>query len=226
LSPELSYTAQLSARGLDPVAGALPDSKLARRLRAAPGRTAASPLWTAQVDWTQVLHEIGLGHPLKFIWEERAESLTSYPNFWKQLYRKHPELRQATVTARDFTPGERVEVDYAGDPIEWVDLRTGEVRKAWVFVAGLGFSQLLFAWAADAALAAHYATEVVPARPSPRIYIRDSTLAIDGSRLDRGDDPGGTPAMQGRLVGSYRSIVRQAERSSAERDCRLFLDRG
>jgi uncharacterized protein YodC (DUF2158 family) len=243
-------------------------------LRAAPGRTAASPLWTAQVDWTQVLHEIGLGHPLKFIWEERAESLTSYPNFWKQLYRKHPELRQATVTARDFTPGERVEVDYAGDPIEWVDLRTGEVRKAWVFVAGLGFSQLLFAWAADdmksrnwldchqrmcafysgvphvtvpdclkqgvlkcrwydpdlnpsyAALAAHYATEVVPARPSPRIYIRDSTLAIDGSRLDRGDDPGGTLAMQGRLVGSYRSIVRQAERSSAERDCRLFIDRG
>ena len=81
-------------------------------LRAAPGRTAASPLWTAQVDWTQVLHEIG------------------------------------------------------------------------------------------------------------------STLAIDGSRLDRGDDPGGTLAMQGRLVGSYRSIVRQAERSSAERDCRLFIDRG
>ncbi len=53
-----------------------------------------------------------------------------------------------------------------------------------------------------------------------------STLAIDGSRLDRGDDPGGTLAMQGRLVGSYRSIVRQAERSSAERDCRLFIDRG
>jgi hypothetical protein len=51
-------------------------------------------------------------------------------------------------------------------------------------------------------------------------------LAIDGSRLDRGDDPGGTLAMQGRLVGSYRSIVRQAERSSAERDYRLFLDRG
>ena len=28
--------------------------------------------------------------------------------------------------------------------------------------------------------------------------------------------------MQGRFVGSHRSIVRQAERSSAERDCRLF----
>lgn len=183
-------------------------------LRSAPGRMVASPLWTNEVDWTQVLHELGLGHPLKFIWEERAAGLTSYPNFWKQLYRKHPELRQATVTARDFSPGERVEVDYAGDPIEWIDLRTGEVREAWVFVAALGCSQLLFAWAADdmksrnwldchqrmftfyggvphvtvpdclkqgvlkchwydpdlnpsyAALAAHYATAVVPARPS------------------------------------------------------------
>jgi hypothetical protein len=53
------------------------------------------------------------------------------------------------VTAREFEPGERVEVDYAGDPIEWLEIRTGEIRKAWVFVAGLGFSQLLFAWAAE-----------------------------------------------------------------------------
>ena len=42
-----------------------------------------------------------------------------------------------------------MEVDYAGDPIGWIDLKTGEIRKAGVFVAGLGFSQLLFAWAAE-----------------------------------------------------------------------------
>jgi transposase len=182
-------------------------------LRAAPGRPAGDPLWMSQVEWPAVLHELGLGHPLKFIWEERAQSLTTYPNFWKQFYRKFPELKQATVTARDFAPGERVEVDYAGDPLEWVDLCTGEIHPAWVFVAGLGCSQLLFAWAAEdmksrhwldshqrmyafyggvphvtvpdclkqgvlkchrydpdlnpsyAALAAHYATAVVPARP-------------------------------------------------------------
>jgi len=45
--------------------------------------------------------------------------------------------------------GERVEVDYAGDPIEWYDVKTGAIHKAYVFVAGLGFSQLLFAWAAE-----------------------------------------------------------------------------
>jgi len=27
-----------------------------------------------------------------------------------------------------------------------VEIKTGQIRKAWIFVAGLGFSQLLFAW--------------------------------------------------------------------------------
>ena len=109
----------------------------------------ASPLWTAQVDWPQVVHEMGLGHPLKFLWEERARHLTSYPNFWKQFYRKFPQYRKASVTAREFAPGERVEVDYAGDTLQWVDLQTGEVHNAHVFLSALGFSQLLFAWAAE-----------------------------------------------------------------------------
>jgi transposase len=111
-------------------------------------RSAADPPWMAQVSWPEIVHDLGLGHPLKFLWEEKAQNLTTYSNFWKQFYRKFPQYRQAAVTARDFEPGERVEVDYAGDTIEWVELSTGEIRKAYVFVAGLGFSQLLFAWAA------------------------------------------------------------------------------
>jgi transposase len=65
------------------------------------------------------------------------------------VYRKFPQYREASVTAREFEAGERVEVDYAGDALEWMELKTGEIRKAYVFVAGLGFSQLLFAWAAE-----------------------------------------------------------------------------
>jgi len=34
------------------------------------------------------------------------------------------------VTEREFSPRERVEVDYAGDPIEWIELATGEIHKA------------------------------------------------------------------------------------------------
>jgi hypothetical protein len=102
-----------------------------------------------ELDWPRIIHDLGLGHPLKFIWEEKAQHLTGYPNFWKQFYRKFPQYREASVTAREFAPGERVEVDYAGDALEWVDLKTGQIHKAYVFVAGLGFSQLLFAWAAE-----------------------------------------------------------------------------
>lgn len=113
--------------------------------------TAASPdpLWMSQLEWPVIIHELGLGHPMKFIWDERAKSLTTYPNFWKQFYRKFPQYREATITAREFEAGERVEVDYAGDPIEWYEIKTGEIHKAYVFVSGLGFSQLLFAWAAE-----------------------------------------------------------------------------
>ena len=113
--------------------------------------TAASPdpLWMSQLEWPVIIHELGLGHPMKFIWEERAKALITYPNFWKQFYRKFPQYREATITAREFEPGERVEVDYAGDPIEWYEIKTGEIHNAYVFVSGLGFSQLLFAWAAE-----------------------------------------------------------------------------
>ena len=107
------------------------------------------PLWMLTLNWPAIVHDLGLGHPLKFLWEEKAQHLTTYSNFWKQFYRKFPQYRQASVTAREFAPAERVEVDYAGDTLEWIELKTGEVRKAVVFVSGLGFSQLLFAWAAE-----------------------------------------------------------------------------
>lgn len=28
------------------------------------------PLWMSQLDWPLIIHDLGLGHPLKFIWEE------------------------------------------------------------------------------------------------------------------------------------------------------------
>ena len=63
---------------------------------------ANDPLWMQQVNWLAVIHDLGLGHPLKFIWEEKAQVLTTYSNFWKQFYRKFPQYRQADVTAREF----------------------------------------------------------------------------------------------------------------------------
>jgi transposase len=145
-----------AGRGVREIARALKCSRrtvreIRDRQRGSPDRpkAAVDPPWMMQIDWPQIIHDLGLGHPLKFLWEEKARALTTYSNFWKQFYRKFPQYRHATVTAREFEPGERIEVDYAGDTLEWIELSTGEIRKAYVFVAGLGFSQLLFAWAAE-----------------------------------------------------------------------------
>jgi hypothetical protein len=113
-------------RGLREIARALGCSRDTMRevwdgLRVSPDAPKAlpDPLWMLQVDWPPLIHDLGLGHLLKFLWEERAQQLTTYYNCWKQFYRRFPQYRQASVTAREFTAGERVEVDYADDPIEW-----------------------------------------------------------------------------------------------------------
>ncbi|MHB8549258.1 MAG: hypothetical protein ACYDAZ_08875 [Thermoplasmataceae archaeon] len=64
----------------------------ARRSPDAP-RALPDPLWMAQVDWPAIIHDLGFGHPLKFLWEEKAKPLTSDSNFWKPFYRKFPQYR-------------------------------------------------------------------------------------------------------------------------------------
>lgn len=115
-----------------------------------PGRpkVIAGPLWTEAVAWAEVITDLSLGHPLKLIHEEKASSLTTYSNFWKQFYRRYPELLKTAVTLREFAPGERAEVDYAGGTIAWLDLKSKKTHQAYVFVGTLGFSQLFFAHAA------------------------------------------------------------------------------
>ena len=43
----------------------------ARQSPDAPKRS-SDPLWMLQLDWPAIVHDLGLGHPLKFIWEEKA----------------------------------------------------------------------------------------------------------------------------------------------------------
>lgn len=107
------------------------------------------PIWTEAIDWESVKEELGYKHPLKFVWEEKAQAITTYSNFWKVFYRKYPYLRKALSVPRDFAPGERAEVDWAGGHVEWIDVRTGEVHEAVVFIGTLGYSQLIFAYASD-----------------------------------------------------------------------------
>jgi len=103
------------------------------------------PGWALAVDWNSVEKDIRDGHQIKRIWEEVAESRTSPSNFFKYVKTRFASLYNATVTLREFRPGEYCEVDYAGDKIEWLDPRTGEIHKAHIFVGILCFSQKIFA---------------------------------------------------------------------------------
>ncbi len=98
------------------------------------------------VNWDEVLKDIGLKHPMSLIWEDSAVGkLTSYSNFTKYLHKKFPQLKIEEYTHRQFNPGERVEVDWAGDIIEWIDPKVGKINKAYIFVSCLGYSQRIFA---------------------------------------------------------------------------------
>ncbi len=105
--------------------------------------------WVEGVDWESIERDIRDGHQIKRIWEEAAEPVTSHSNFFKYVKQRFAPLLMATVTLREFKPGEHCEVDYAGDKIPWIDIATGEIHSAHIFVGILCFSQKIFAHASE-----------------------------------------------------------------------------
>lgn len=108
-------------------------------------RSSIGPLWATQVNWSEILEEALEGHAFSLIWSEKAEDKVGYKAFLDQFHKKFPHYKKATVVHRFFEPGERCEVDYAGDKVEWLDIETGEVFAAVVFVGIVGFSQKIYA---------------------------------------------------------------------------------
>ena len=106
------------------------------------------PGWALRLDWAAIEKDIRDGHQVKRIWEEVALSLTSYSNFFKYVQIRFASLLAASVTLREFKPGEYCEVDYAGGKIEWLDPKKGEIHEAHIFIGILCYSQKIFAWAA------------------------------------------------------------------------------
>ena len=103
------------------------------------------PVWAMRADWDLVLREVLEKHPLKFIWEERFANDVGYKAFLDQFHRKFPEYKMSPSVHRYFAPGERCEVDYAGDTIAWINLDTGQFFEAQIFIGILGYSQKIYA---------------------------------------------------------------------------------
>src|SRR5659263_214926 len=89
-----------------------------------------------------------LGRPsvtLLVLWNEyvatcRATGEVPYQySFFNEQYRRWVKATGASMRIQR-SPGESVEVDWAGDGMVFADPLTGEPRQAWVFVAALSFS--------------------------------------------------------------------------------------
>ena len=101
----------------------------------------------SEPDWIQVHRELRRpGVTLMLLWEEyRAAQPDGYGySRWCELYRAW-EGRLSPTMRQSHPAGERLFVDYAGQTVEVVDGRTGELRQAQVFVATLGASSYTYA---------------------------------------------------------------------------------
>ena len=106
-----------------------------------------SPKWAGGLNWDEILKDIGSRHTLKDIWSEAASEVISYEQFTRYLHRRYPFLKREFVVPRDFKPGERAEVDWAGEQIPFIHPKTLKVEQAQIFIGILGYSQLVFAHA-------------------------------------------------------------------------------
>lgn len=99
-------------------------------------------------DWAAVQRELKRKHvTLSILWDEYIEQ---HPNGYRysrfcELYRSW-EGRLSLTMRQSHLGGEKLFVDYAGDPAAVViDRLTGEIRQAWIFVAVLGASNFTYA---------------------------------------------------------------------------------
>lgn len=97
-------------------------------------------------DWALVHRELAKKHVTKLlVWQEYREAHVDgmqYSQFCERYNRWRERL--GLVWRRDHKAGERLFVDFSGDGIAIVDLVTGEVSVAKLFVAVLGASNLTY----------------------------------------------------------------------------------
>jgi transposase len=127
-----------------PLPGDVDESELLERLF---GPEAARRGGRPAPDWSCIHKERQRpGVTLQLLWLEYKEGHPDgyqYSRFC-ELY-GHWRSSIDPVLRRSYKAGERVFVDYAGQTVEIVDQKTGEVREAQIFVATLGASNYIFA---------------------------------------------------------------------------------
>ncbi len=132
----------------------------------------------AQPDWPAVHRELRRKNvTLSLVWEEyraaHPDDGYGYSRFC-ELYRRW-EGRLTPTMRQHHIAGDKLFVDYAGDTLDVVDPKTGEVRQVQFFVAVLGASNYTFAEATwTQTLPAGSVRTPVPWRSSAACRVRSS----------------------------------------------------
>ncbi|MBN4056435.1 IS21 family transposase, partial [Rhodothermus sp. AH-315-K08] len=98
-------------------------------------------------DWSEVRRELTNKHVTRrIVWEEYRDKQPDGIGYSQYCDRYRQWLRHVDPVMRiDRKAGEKLFVDWSGDPAEFIDPETGEVREAPLFVAVLGTSSHLYA---------------------------------------------------------------------------------
>lgn len=129
-----------------PLSHALDDAELERCLY--PVKPVSDPTAMPSPDYSHIHRELSRpGVTRQLLWQEykaqHPEGL-GYSAFCHH-YQAWLQRTAEPVLRHDYRAGEKCFVDYAGQTVEVIDRHTGELRKAQIFVATLGFSNYLYA---------------------------------------------------------------------------------
>ena len=94
-----------------------------------------------------LLKELAKKHMTKqLLWEQykEEEGDNAYSNSQFGHYLHKWECQQKTVMVLGSKPGERLEVDYAGDKLTYIDKESGEIKQCEVLVCVLPYSDLIY----------------------------------------------------------------------------------
>ena len=128
-----------------PAAAELDDAALERKLYPP---VATLPLLDGTIpDWSEVHRELRRkGVTLALLWHEyKAAHPEGFQYSWFCKQYRAWAGKLDVVMRQEHRAGEKLFVDYAGQTVEVVDRRTGEVRQAQIFVAVLGASNYTYA---------------------------------------------------------------------------------
>jgi transposase len=131
---------------------ALDDEALEQRLF--PSERVSTERRRVLPDWSEIHQELkGKGVTRSLLWQEYRELHPEGYGLSRfcDLYRSWKKRLDVSLR-QDYTGGEKLFVDYAGETVDVVDPRSGEVRAAQIFVAVLGASNYSYAeatWSQD-----------------------------------------------------------------------------